>query len=51
MTIPRKEHTNPQFEREIWENLNRKWKFEIDKSVSGTDNYISECLNGVSKIF
>ena len=33
--IPRSEHPNPQFERELWENLNGKWEFEVDKSISG----------------
>ena len=37
MIIPRSEHPNPQFERQDWENLNGKWEFETDKSVSGTD--------------
>lgn len=37
MTIPRKEHPNPQFERQNWENLNGIWEFEIDKSNSGKD--------------
>ncbi len=33
--IPRSEHPNPQFERENWVNLNGKWEFETDKSMSG----------------
>lgn len=37
MTIPRKEHPNPQFERQNWENLNGIWEFQIDKSNSGKD--------------
>lgn len=37
MAIPRKEHPNPQFERQNWENLNGIWEFEIDKSNSGKD--------------
>jgi len=35
MSIPRPEYPNPQFERKNWVNLNGKWEFEIDKSVSG----------------
>ena len=42
MSIPRKEHPNPQFERAFWENLNGKWEFEIDKSVSGKDRKLYE---------
>ncbi len=42
MNIPRKEHPNPQFERKTWENLNGKWEFEIDKSVSGEDRKLFE---------
>lgn len=46
MNIPRQEHPNPQFERIMWDNLNGKWEFEIDKSVSGKDRklYNSEKL-------
>ena len=40
--IPRNEHPNPQFERKNWVNLNGKWEFEIDKSVSGKARKIFE---------
>ncbi|MBR6361653.1 MAG: beta-glucuronidase, partial [Clostridia bacterium] len=30
MEIPRKEHPNPQSERENWLNLNGEWDFEFD---------------------
>ncbi len=30
MVIPRKEHPNPQSERESWLNLNGEWDFEFD---------------------
>jgi len=48
MIIPRSEHPNPQFERQEWENLNGKWEFETDKSVSGTDRELfnAEKLSG-----
>ncbi len=47
MTIPRPEYPNPQFERTSWENLNGKWEFEIDKSISGKARrlYEAEKLN------
>jgi len=48
MNIPRSEHPNPQFERKDWLNLNGKWEFEIDKSISGIDRklYNSKKLSG-----
>ncbi len=48
MNIPRAEHPNPQFERECWENLNGKWEFEIDKSVSQKERelYKADKLSG-----
>ncbi len=47
-TIPRSEHPNPQFLRENWENLNGRWEFEIDKSISGEERklYLAEHLSG-----
>ncbi len=42
MAIPRPEYPNPQFERKNWVNLNGKWEFEIDKSVSGEERKIYE---------
>ena len=33
--IYRTEHPKPQFMRKDWVNLNGKWQFEIDNSVSG----------------
>jgi len=46
--IPRSEHPNPQFERITWENLNGKWEFEIDNSLSGKSRklYEKEHLDG-----
>ncbi len=45
--IPRPEHPKPQMVREEWMNLNGKWEFEIDNSVSGEDRefYKREKLN------
>lgn len=47
MSIPRKEHPNPQFEREDWVNLNGEWDFEIDRGISGKDRefYKRDSLN------
>ncbi len=44
--IPRPEHPNPQMMRKNWVNLNGKWQFEIDYSVSGVDRglYKSDTL-------
>lgn len=48
MNIPRPEYPNPQFEREMWLNLNGEWEFEIDKSASGKARrlYEKEKLDG-----
>ena len=35
MNIYRKEHPNPQFYRESWQNLNGVWDFEFDFKNSG----------------
>ncbi len=37
MTIPRKEHPKPQFEREQWLNLNGEWNFAFDFGLSGEE--------------
>ena len=46
--IPRPEFPNPQFKRNMWLNLNGKWEFEQDKSVSGRERkvYLKEKLDG-----
>ena len=37
MPVPRPEHPKPQMRRESWQNLNGRWEFETDMSVSGMD--------------
>ena len=37
MEIFRKEHPNPQWERENWKNLNGEWEFEFDFGNSAID--------------
>lgn len=44
------EHPNPQFERKNWVNLNEKWKFELDRGVSGRDRRFYEREHLDSKI-
>lgn len=41
--IPRKEHPNPQMQRENWLNLNGEWDFRFDFGSSGIDRkfYVS----------
>ena len=39
-SIPRPEYPRPQMVRKDWINLNGKWDFEIDNSVSGEDKKI-----------
>jgi len=34
-TIPRPEHPRPDFQRELWLNLNGEWEFEIDERGIG----------------
>src|SRR5690349_1453358 len=34
---PRPEFPEPQFERELWQNLNGPWEFEFDDSNAGLD--------------
>ena len=34
-SIPRPEHTRPDFERAQWINLNGEWEFEIDHANTG----------------
>lgn len=42
MNIPRAEHPNPQWEREIWKNLNGPWEFEFDFGCSAVERRLWE---------
>ena len=42
MEIPRREHPNPQMERDEWMNLNGKWEFTKDPGRSGRDRKLYE---------
>lgn len=48
MNIPRNEHPNPQFMREVWYNLNGEWQFEFDHGLSGVERKLfdAEKLDG-----
>lgn len=48
MSIPRSEHPFPQFQRELWYNLNGQWQFEIDYGTSGRERELfnAESLSG-----
>ena len=35
--IPRPEYPQPQFQRELWMNLNGPWEFEFDDANSGME--------------
>jgi hypothetical protein len=32
--IPRPEYPQPQFQRELWANLNGPWEFEFDTAIA-----------------
>lgn len=48
--IYRTEHPKPQFERKNWQNLNGKWQFEFDHSVSGEARGLNEPNAEFSKV-
>lgn len=41
--IPLSEHPRPDFQRELWQNLNGRWSFQFDKDNKGIDdNWFSD---------
>ena len=43
--IPRPEYPRPQMRRDCWQNLNGRWEFEIDNSLSGKERALQNAAS------